>query len=104
MCTTFFVVASGILLVACRRSGTFSTGVVIAGATRPAVVVRGAAGGFDACSAELLSKISDGNMKFSAVLQGDEEMGVGGSSVCGECAVGISESCYQGAITDRSRC
>ena len=101
--TTFFVVASSILLVACRRSGIFSTGVVAAGAARPAVVVRGDSVGLDTCSSELLSKISDGNMKFREVLQGDEELGVGGSAVCGECAVSYSESCYRGAITDSGR-
>ena len=47
VCTTYFVVASTILLVACRRSGTFSAGVVAAGAARPAVVVQGPAGGPD---------------------------------------------------------
>ena len=40
--------ASIILLVACRRSGTFSTGVVAAGATRFSVVDQGAEGGIDA--------------------------------------------------------
>ena len=104
VCTTFFVVASSILLVAFCRSGTFSIGVVAAGAARPAVVVRGAAGGLDACSAELLSKVIDGNIKFSEVLQGGEELGVGVSAVCGECAVGRSESCYRGAIAGIGRC
>ena len=42
--TIFFVVASSILLVTCPRSGTFLTGVVAAGAARPAVVVQVAAG------------------------------------------------------------
>ena len=101
--TTFFVVASIILLVACRRSRTFPTGVVAAGAARPAVVIRVAAGGLDACSSELLLKVGDGNMKFSKVLQGYEELGVGGSAVYGECAVGCSESCYRGAITGCGR-
>ena len=55
VCTTFFVVASSIRLVDCRRSGTFLTGLVAAGAARPAVVVQGAARGLDTCSAELLS-------------------------------------------------
>ena len=73
--------ASSILLVACRRSGTFSTGVVAAGAACPVVVVRGAAGGLDTCSTELLSKVGDGNMKFSNVQQGDEDLGVGDSAV-----------------------
>ena len=49
---TFFIMASSILMVACPRSGTFSTGVVAAGAACPAVVVWGAAGGLDTCSAE----------------------------------------------------
>ena len=43
----FFVVESSILLVACSRSGKVSTGVVAAGAERPAVVVPGASGGLD---------------------------------------------------------
>ena len=42
-------------------------------------------------------------MKFSEVLQGDEELGVGVSAVYGEYAVGRSESCYRGAITGRGR-
>ena len=54
VCTTFVVVASSILLVACRRSGAFSTGVVAAGAVCPAVVFWGAAGVLNTCSAELL--------------------------------------------------
>ena len=83
LCTTFFAVESSILLVACRSSGTFFTGVVAAGAARPAVVVRGDAVGLDACSAEFLSKVGGGNMKFSEVLQGNEELGLGGSAVCG---------------------
>ena len=103
LCATFFVVASSILLVACRRSGTFSTGVVAAGAACPAVVVRGAAGGLDTCSAELLSEVGDGNMKLREVLQGDEDLGVGGRAVCSERAVGCSEICYRGAITGRGR-
>ena len=83
LCVPPFFVAGSILLVAYCRSGEFSTGVVAAGAARPAVVVWGAVGGLDACSAELLSKVGDGNMKFGKVLQGDEELGVGGSAVCG---------------------
>ena len=94
VCTTFFVVASSILLVACRRSGTFSTGVVAAGAACPAVVVRGAAGGLDTCSAEFFSEVGDGDMQLREVLQGDEELGVGRRAVGGEGAVGCSESCY----------
>ena len=73
--------------MACRRSGKFSIGVVVVGAARPAVVVWGSSGGLDACSAELLLKVSDGNMKFSEVLQGDDDLGVGVSAVCSECAV-----------------
>ena len=64
-------------MVARRRSGTLSTRVVAAGAARTSVVVRVAAGGLDACSSELLLKVGDGNMKFSKVLQGDEDLGVG---------------------------
>ena len=78
--------------------------MVAAGAARPAVVVRGAARGLDTCSAELLLEVGDSNMKFCEVLQGDEELGVGGNAVCGACAVGCSESCYLGAITGRGRC
>ena len=74
------------------------------GATRPAVVVWGAAVGLDTFSAELLLKVGHGNMKFREVLQVDEELGVGGSAVYGECAVGFSESCYQDAITGSGRC
>ena len=55
--TTFFVVASSTLLVACRRSRTFSTGVIAAGAAFPAVVVQGAARGIDTCSAEFFSEV-----------------------------------------------
>ena len=76
----------------CRRSGTFSTGVVAAGVACPAVVVWGAAGGLDTCGAELLLEVGDGNMQFLEVLQGDEELGVDGRAVCGEGAVGCSES------------
>ena len=53
----------------CCRSGTFSTGVVAAGAAHPAVVVRVDAGGLDTCSAELLAQVGDGNMNFGEVLQ-----------------------------------
>ena len=80
------------------------TGVVAAGAARPEVVVWGAAGELDACSAELLSKVGDGNMRFGEVLQGNEELGVGGSAVCSECTVGRSESCNRGVITCSGRC
>ena len=43
VCTTFFVVASSVLLVARCRSGTLSTRVVAAVTARPEVVVRLAA-------------------------------------------------------------
>ena len=95
--------ASSILLVACRRSGKFSTGVVAAGAACPSVVVWGAAGGLDTCGAELLSEVGDGNMHLREVLQGDGELGVGGRAVYGEGAIGGSESCYRGAITGCGR-
>ena len=94
VCTTFFVVASSILLVAYLRSGTFPIGVVAAGAAPPSLVVWVTAGRLDACSAELLSKVGDVNMKFGLVLQGDEDLGVGGSAVYGECTVGRSEIFY----------
>ena len=93
VCTTFFL-ASIILLVACRRSGIFLTGLVAEGAACPAVVVRGAVGGLDTCSAEVFPEVGDGNMQLLEVLQGDEELGVGGCAVCSEGAVGCSESCY----------
>ena len=90
--TTFFVVAIRILLVACRGSRTFSTGMIAAGAACPSVVVRGASGGLDTCSAELFSEVGDGDMQLREVLQGDEELGVGGRAVGGEGAFGCSES------------
>ena len=68
-------------MVTCCRSGTFLTGVVVAGAARPAVVVRGDSGGLDTCSAELLSEVGNGNMEFREVLQVDDDLGVGGSAV-----------------------
>ena len=68
MCTTFFVVESSILLVACFRSGTLSTGVLATGNACPAVVVWVIAGGLDTCSAELLSEVGNGNMKLREVL------------------------------------
>ena len=42
-------------------------------------------------------------MQLHEVLQGDEELGVGGRAVCGEGAVGLSESCYRGTITGCGR-
>ena len=66
-------------------------------------MVRGAARGIDACSAELLAKVGDGNMKFGEVLQCNEELGVGGSAVCGGCNVDHSKSCDQRAITGSGR-
>ena len=70
MCTTSFVVASSILLVARRRIGTLSTIAVAAVATCPAVVVVVATGGLDACSAKLLAKFSNSNLKIGKVLRG----------------------------------
>ena len=102
--TTFFVVVSSILLVACRRSGTFLTEVVAAGATCPAVVFQGAAGGLDTCSAELLSVVGNGNMKLREVQQGNEELRVGGRAVFGECVFGCSESCDQQYTHHRLHC
>ena len=104
VCTKFFVVASRILLVACHKTGTFSTGVVAAGIARLAVVVWVAAGGIDACSAELLAQVGNGNMEFGEVLQGNEDLGVGGSPVCGECTVSRSEICDRCVITSSGRC
>ena len=101
VCTTFFFVASSIILVACRRSGTFLTGVVAAGAVRPSVVVWVTARGLDTCSTEFLLEVGDGNMNLREVLQRDEELRLDESSVCSECAVDRSESCYRGAITGR---
>ena len=89
--------------MACRRGRTYSTRVVAAGAACPAVVVCGAAGGHDTCSAELFSDVGDGDMQLREVLQGNEELGVGGRAVGGEGAVGCSESCYRGVITGRGR-
>ena len=93
LCTTIFFVEISILLVACRRSGTFSTGVVAACAARTAVVVRVSSGGLDACSAELFAKVGDGDLKFGEVLKVNEDLGVGVSAVYGEFTVGRSESC-----------
>ena len=42
-------------------------------------------------------------MQLREVLQGDEELGVGGRAVGGEGSVGHSERCYQGAITGCGR-
>ena len=64
--------------------------MVAAGAACPAVVLRGAAGGLDTCIAELFSEVGDDDMQLCEVLQGDEEMGVGGRAVGGEGAVGLS--------------
>ena len=101
--TTFLVVASSILLVACRRSRTFSTGVIAAGAACPSVVVQGASVGHDTCGAELFLEVGDGDMQLREVLQGNEEQGLDGRAVGGEGAVGCSESCYRGVITGRVR-
>ena len=68
--------------------------MIAAGAACLAVVVRGSAGGIDTCSAELFSEVGDGDMQLHEVLQGNEELGVGGRAVDGEGAAGRSESCY----------
>ena len=91
-------------MVDCRRSGTFSTGLVAAGAARSSVVARVAAGVIYAYIAELLVKVRYDNLKFGEVLKGNEELGVGGSAFDGECNVGRSESCDRGAITGSGRC
>ena len=63
--------AISFLLVARRWSGTVSNIVVAAVAARPAVVVVVAAVGLDACSAELLAKVGDGNLNLDEVLKGN---------------------------------
>ena len=90
--------------MAYRRSGEFSTGLVVAGAAHPALVVWLAVGGLDACSAEFLAQVGNGNLKFIKVLKVNEELGVGGSAVGGESTVCRSESCDRGVITGSGRC
>ena len=90
--------------MACFWSGTVSTIVVAAVTARPEVVVAVDDGGIDACSAELLAKVDDGNLKLGKVLKGNEELCVGGSVVVGEGTIGCSDSCNQGAITGSGRC
>ena len=46
-----------------------------------------------ACSAELLAKIGNGNLKLGKVQKGSEELCVGGIAVGGECTFGRSEIC-----------
>ena len=99
-----FVVASSFLLVACHRSGTLSTIVVTAVAARPAVVVVVDTGRLDACSAELLAKVDEGNLKLGEVLNDNEELCVAGCAVGGEGTIRCSESCDQRAITGSGRC
>ena len=53
-----------------RRGGTLSTIVVAAVAPCPAVVVVVATGGLDACSAKLLAKFGNSNLKIGKVLRG----------------------------------
>ena len=98
MCTTFFVMASSLLLVSLCRSGTLPTILVAAVAACPAVVVVVATGGLDAYSANLLAKVGDSNLKLGKILKGNVELGVGGSAVNGECTIGCSERCDRGAI------
>ena len=97
--TNFFVVASSVLLVTCFRGGILSTVVAAAVAACPEVVVVIATGGLDACSAELLAKVDDGNLKLGEVLKGNNELCVCGSAVGGECTIGHSDICDRGAIT-----
>ena len=96
--------ASSILLVTRRRIGTLSTIVVAAVSTCSEVVVLVATGGLDACSAELLAKVGDGNLKLCEVLKGNAELCVSSSAVGGECNIDRSESCNQGAITGSGCC
>ena len=42
-------------------------------------------------------------MNLGEVLHGNEDLGVGGSAVCGECNLGNSEGFDQGAITGSGR-
>ena len=93
MCTTFFVVAISVLLVARRKSGTFSTIVIAAVAAFPAVAVVVATGGLDAFSAKLLANFVNGNLNLGKVLKGNEDLCVGGSPVGGEGTIGCSGSC-----------
>ena len=74
VCTTFFVLESNLLLVARLWCGTYATSVIAAVAARPSVVVAVATGGLDSCSAELLAKVDDSNMKLGEVLKGNEEL------------------------------
>ena len=99
VCTTCFVVARSVLLVARHRGGTLSTIIVAAVAARPAAVVVVATKGLDAWSAKLLAKVDDGNLNLGEVLKGNEELCVCGSAVGGECNISCSESCYWDAIT-----
>ena len=96
---TFFVVASSFLLVDRCRSGTISTIVVAAVATFQAVVVVVDTRGLDACSAKLLVKVGNGNLKLGEILKDNEELCMSGSAVSGECTIGRSESCDRGVIT-----
>ena len=62
-------------------SGTCATSVVAAVAARPAVAVALATGALDACSAELLAKVGEGNLQLGEVLKGNKELCVGDSVV-----------------------
>ena len=93
VCTTLFVLASSFLLVARRWSETIYTSVVAAVAAGPAVVVAVATGGLDACSAKLLAKFGNSNLKIGKVLKGNEYLCMGGSVGGGEVTIGRSESC-----------
>ena len=89
VCTTFFV-ESSFLMVACRRSGIISNIVVEAVAARPEVVVVVDTRGIDACIAELLAKVGDGNLKLGEVLKGNDDLCVSGRAVVGEGTIGRS--------------
>ena len=69
--TPFFVLASSVLLVNHHRGGTLSTVVVTAVAARPAVLLVVDTGGIDSCSAKLLAKVGNGNLKIGEVLKGN---------------------------------
>ena len=84
-------------------SRTSATSVVAAVAARQSVVVTVATGGLDACNAELLAEVGDGNMKLGKVLKGNDELYVGGSAVGSEGTIGCSEICDRGTITGSGR-
>ena len=70
--------------------GTSTTSVIAAVAARPSVVVAVATGGLDSCSAKLLAKVDDSNMKLGEVLKGNDDLCVSGRAVVGEGTIGRS--------------